>query len=263
MTRRSVDDGRTRIPAANEHTADPVPVKPPSGGEVVGFSDDHILVVEADRRVGGLLARVLTGAGLRVSRAGSAGEARRSLEDGGVDLVLLTRELPDADGLDLLAEIRESSDVPMIVLSIRDSEGDRILSLGAGADDYVIKPFSPAEIVARVGAVLRRCAGKEPPASIVHGDLEIDTRARKASRGGREVDLAPREFELLATLAAQPRRAFSRAELLRDVWDSAPEHLGTATVTEHVRRLRRKLGDRPAGSPWIVTVPGVGYRFDP
>lgn len=223
----------------------------------------RVLVVEDDGRVSEVLARVLARAGFCVSLAESAGEARRSFGDGCVDLVLLDLDLPDGDGLDLLAEIRECGDVPTIVVSERHSEGDRILGLRMGADDYVVKPFSPAELVARVAAVLRRCGGEDVPESIVHGDLEIDARSHQVFLRGREVELTRREFDLLATLAAQPRRAFSREELLREVWESAPEYLGKATVTEHVRRLRRKLGDRPVGPPWIVAVRGVGYRFEP
>jgi DNA-binding response OmpR family regulator len=177
--------------------------------------------------------------------------------------VLLDLMLPLVDGLEVFRRMRASSAVPVIMLTARGEETDRIVGLDLGADDYVTKPFSPREVVSRVRAVLRR-AGTAPdqPVVIEAGDLEIDLERREVRRSGEAVKLTRKEFELLAHMAASPGVTFSRTRLLEEVWDFAWDG-DSATVTVHVRRLREKIEDDPSDPTRLVTVWGVGYRFDP
>jgi two-component system phosphate regulon response regulator PhoB len=173
-----------------------------------------------------------------------------------VDLVLLDIGMPERSGLDLLAD-HGRPDVPIIVVSARSAEPDRVVGLRLGADDYIVKPFSVHELAARVAAVLRRASHRDAP-PMVFGDLTIRPIEREVTVGSSAVELTTREFELLAHLARHPRQVFSREDLLRDIWHSKAAWQDPATVTEHVRRLRHKLGaDR------IETVRGAGYRFLP
>ena len=179
------------------------------------------------------------------------------------DLVVLDVMLPGASGLDLL-RARTIDAVPVILLTARVDEADRVIGLELGADDYVTKPFSPRELAARVRSVLRRAQATPPPVEAIrHDGLEVDLRSRTVMVGGRNVSLTAKEFDLLAFVAQAPRQVFSRAQLLHHVWDSSPDYQDPATVTVHVRRLRNKIEDNPDAPRWITTVWGVGYRFEP
>lgn len=181
------------------------------------------------------------------------------------DLVVLDLMLPAVDGLSVLNEIRRTSDTPVIVLTARGEESDRLLGFDLGADDYVVKPFSPRELARRVTSILRRAS--TPPTveeqTLRFDGLEIDERAREVRVDGESIDLTRREFDLLAFLARSPRQVFSRAQLLTHVWDSSPEWQDPATVTVHVGHLRQKMERDPSEPRWLVTVRGVGYRFEP
>ncbi len=190
------------------------------------------------------------------------------------DLVVLDVMLPYRSGLDIVRELRMTSQVPVILLTARVEETDRVIGLELGADDYLTKPFSPRELAARVRSVLRRTgvgvsassgvggmATLEAP--LVFDDLQIDLPARETFCSGAAVSLTAKEFDLLAFLAQHPRQVFSRAQLLHFVWDSDPAFQDPATVTVHVRRIRTKLGVDPDNPRWIATVFGVGYRFEP
>ncbi len=180
--------------------------------------------------------------------------------------------LPGRDGLDILGDLRRTSDVPVILLTARGEEADRVVGLKLGADDYVVKPFSAAELSARVQSVLRRSQPAAAPASspaarggrsLAFDGLQIDLDTREVSVKGEAVEITAREFDLLAFLAASPRQVFSRQQLLEQVWDSSSDWQSDATVTEHVRRLRRKIEDDPDQPRWVTTARGVGYRFEP
>jgi two-component system response regulator ResD len=172
--------------------------------------------------------------------------------------------LPLVDGLEVFRRMREIDDVPVIMITARGQELDRIVGLDLGADDYVAKPFSPREVVARVRAVLRRSLLPEDddPPVLVAGDLEIDLRRREARKGGAPVRLTRKEFDLLAHMAARPGITLTRTQLLDDVWDFAWDG-DASTVTVHVRRLREKIEERPSDPAHLLTVWGVGYRFEP
>ena len=183
--------------------------------------------------------------------------------DFGADLVVLDLMLPGVDGLTVLRRLRAAGDrVPVIVLSAKGQESERVAGLELGADDYISKPASPREVLARVRAVLRR-SGTVGPETISVADLEIDVAGRRLKKLGNDLDLPPKEFDLLVRLASTPGEVHSRAELLRDVWGSSPDWQDPGTVTVHVRRLRKKLEVDPANPLHLVTVYGVGYRFDP
>ncbi|MEH3075813.1 MAG: response regulator transcription factor [Quadrisphaera sp.] len=222
-----------------------------------------VLVVDDDSRVRTVVTWQLEAEGYRVVEAGDGGAALRSVVTDRPALVVLDVSLPGTSGLDLLRRLRAEGDLtPVVVLSGRCGEGDRILGLDLGADDYLVKPFSPGELAARVRSVLRRSGTRGPsrppttpdPASKLH----IDPWTREVELDGEPVPLTAREFDLLAFLAANPRQVFTRAQLLEQVWSSMRSWQSEATVTEHVHRLRHKLGAR-----YLVTVRGVGYRLEP
>lgn len=222
----------------------------------------RVLVVEDDEPVQRLISRALEREGFAVVSVASASSAQEALADEAFDLLILDLRLPDADGLDVLSQMRETGDVPTIIVSGRGAEGDRVLGLTSGADDYVVKPFSPRELVARVQAVLRRAIPDEATDVLTFGELELDRKAHEVRRKGSTVPLTPQEYSLFEALADRVGRACSREELLRWAWGSSAEFQDPATVTEHVRRLRSKLEDDPARPRHLVTVRGVGYRFD-
>jgi len=182
------------------------------------------------------------------------------------ELVVLDLMIPSLDGFEVCRRLRASAPVPIIMLTARGEEADRIVGLELGADDYVSKPFSPRELTARIKAVLRRAGGSvaasgQEPTTLQAGALEVDTVAHEARRDGELVSLTSREFDLLVHLMRHPRRAFRREQLLEQVWGFA--YGDTSTVTVHVRRLREKIEVDPAQPRYVCTVWGVGYRFEP
>lgn len=221
------------------------------------------LVVEDEVPARELLVRLLAVEGFDVEGAPSAEAAIDSLRRTRPSVVLLDTVLPGDDGLTLLGEVRRHTDVPVVFVSGRDDESTRVLALRMGADDYVLKPFSPAELLARIEAVLRRADRRTRAGVLSRGPLRIDTSTREVSVQDVPVELTPREYDLLRFLASSPRQVFSREQLLRHVWDSSDQWQDPDTVTEHVRRLRRKLAVDPSAPDLIRTVRGGGYAFDP
>ncbi len=225
-----------------------------------------VLVVDDESVLRDVVVRYLRREGFVPIEAADGAEARRAIEERAPDLVILDIMLPEVNGLDLCRWIRSSSDLPVILLTARGEESDRIVGLELGADDYVVKPFSPRELVVRVRTILRRTGSREPtgPAVVEAGGLVIDREAREARRGDRVLPLTATEFDLLWCLASHPRVVFSRAQLLSRVWGyRAGLDSGTGTVTVHVRRLREKVEPDPSAPRLVTTVWGVGYRFEP
>ena len=209
-----------------------------------------------------VLTRYLEREGFTVDVAEDGEAALVSFAASRPDLVLLDLMLPRVDGLEVFRRMRADASTAVIMLTARGEETDRVVGLELGADDYVTKPFSPREVVARVRAVLRRSATGTDGDLIAAGDVVLDGSRREARRGGELIRLTRKEFDLLFLLASHPGRVFSRAELVEEVWDFA--WVGdTATVTVHVRRLREKIEDDPSDPRHLITVWGVGYRFDP
>lgn len=228
-----------------------------------GMRQQRVLVIDDEPRVREVVTAYLEREGFRVRTAADEASARAELETELPDLVILDVMFPGASGLDLLVELRRDSQLPVILLTARAEEADRILGLELGSDDYVTKPFSPRELAARVKSVLRRTAPSVSVQPIQFGELTIDPRSRTCEVAGRPVDLTAREFDLLAFLAAHPRQVFTRGQLLQQVWDSSEDWQDPATVTVHVRRIRNKIEVDPNNPRWLATVWGVGYRFEP
>jgi DNA-binding response OmpR family regulator len=222
-----------------------------------------VLVVDDEPIVREVVVRYLEREGHTTLEADRGDRAREMLEEQTPDLVVLDVMLPGTDGLELCRWIRARSELPVILLTARGEEADRIVGLELGADDYVTKPFSPRELAARVRTVLRRSApADDPRASLTFGDVEIDTRTREVHKAGRELRLTAKEFDLLAFLAGNPRRVFGRDQLMSRVWGYEAA-LDTGTVTVHVRRLREKIETEPSEPLHLQTVWGVGYRLVP
>jgi DNA-binding response OmpR family regulator len=217
-----------------------------------------IVVVEDEERIAGAIAARLRAEGFRVETAATGPDGVEVCRRVAPDLVVLDWMLPGFDGIEACRRIQADRPVPVLFLTARAAEADVLVGLGIGADDYVTKPFSPRELVARINAILRRAAretGDVAPARITLGALTLDIDGRRVLRDGDEVRLTPTEFDLLATLAGRPERAFSRDELLREVWDWRAGG-STRTVDSHVAGLRRKIG------PGVVrTVQGHGYAL--
>ena len=227
----------------------------------------RVLVVDDEPMVREVLARYLEQAGFAVSTAEDGEKALTAFGAEQPDLVLLDLMLPRIDGFEVFRRMRAASSAPVIMLTARGEETDRVVGLELGADDYVTKPFSPREVVARVQAVLRRTqqpvAPADPPLAVLEfGSLVIDEPRREVTLGDEPVRLTRKEFDLLAYLARRPGVTVTRARLLEDVWDFAWDG-DTATVTVHIRRLREKIEDDPSEPERLVTVWGVGYRFEP
>ncbi|MFJ4716256.1 response regulator transcription factor [Streptomyces sp. NPDC088785] len=220
----------------------------------------RVLVVEDDATVAEVVVTYLERAGCRAERAPDGPTALALAARRWPDLVVLDLMLPGMDGLDVCRRLRERGPVPVIMLTARGDEEDRILGLEVGADDYVTKPFSPRELVLRVASVLRRARPGTAPRTLSAGGLTLDASARRATKHHGPLDLTLREFDLLAFFLAHPGRAFSREDLMREVWGWDFGDLSTVTV--HVRRLRGKIEDDPAHPRLIQTVWGVGYRFE-
>jgi len=222
-----------------------------------------ILVVDDERKIVELARDYLEHAGFLVRTAGDGQAALEIVERHQPDLIVLDLGLPGLDGLDVTRRIRRDSNLPVIMLTARDDELDKLLGLELGADDYLTKPFSPRELVARVRAVLRRTdAGAQSSADeLVHaGELTLDLPRMRTALGERTIDLTPTEFQLLATMARQPGRIFTRSQLLDAVHGVAFESYERAIDT-HIKNIRRKLEPDPRRPVHILTVYGVGYRF--
>jgi len=221
----------------------------------------RILLIEDEPAVADVVVFALREAGFEIEAVGSLREGKQSLERAPVDLLILDLGLPDGDGIDFCRELRQSSRLPVLMLSCRDSEIDRVLGLEIGADDYVVKPFSPRELAARARSILRRAGEVEPSVSepITLGRVRIDRNEHRVLLDHRELKLTPTEFELLAILVASPRRAFSRAELIERAYDD-DLYLSDRAIDSHIKGIRREFQRRdPAADP-IDTVHGVGYR---
>jgi two-component system alkaline phosphatase synthesis response regulator PhoP len=219
-----------------------------------------VMVIEDEKEIRDLIRYNLERAGFRVNAVADGEEGLQRLFASRPDAVVLDLMLPGRSGLDVLREVRgepSTRELPVVVLTARSAEMDKLLGFEHGADDYLTKPFSPRELVARLRALLRRAHPSRAEGTIEAGPLKIDTLAREATFKGRKLSLTPREFELLAFLAHRPGRVMSREELLRKVWGY--DYLGeTRTVDVHIRRLRVKLGEK---NRQIETVTGVGYKF--
>jgi two-component system phosphate regulon response regulator PhoB len=230
--------------------------------------ETRVLVVDDDPQLRSLLLLVLEGEGYPVSLASDTAGAIEAVEKGEVDLVVLDISLGIEDGRMVLARIREMGDLPVIIISGKGETADRVLGLRLGADDYLSKPFSPVELVARVETVLRRSRVRRPSGAAPGKDdgesgLRLDESTREVTIDGQPIELTAKEFDLLAFLVRSPRQVFSRGQLLEHVWSSRSDWQDEATVTEHVRRVRHKIEPDPAKPRWITTVRGVGYRFEP
>jgi len=223
--------------------------------------NEHVLVVDDEEMVRDVLQRYLERDGYRVSAAADGVAALELARRERPQAVLLDLMLPRMDGLSVLRELLRHDAPAVILLTARGEEADRVIGLEMGADDYVVKPFSPREIVARVRAVLRRSSGAGG-AAICHGDLVIDTERRTVGVRGEPVTLTRKEFDLLAHLAENPHRVLSRGQLLDAVWGHTWAG-SEETVTVHVRRLREKVESDPSSPRRVLTVRGVGYRYEP
>jgi two-component system, OmpR family, response regulator RegX3 len=223
-----------------------------------------ILLIEDEEAISEPLAAALGREGFDTVVAATAAKGMELFEQRSPDLVLLDVMLPDGDGRDLLRRIRETSRTHVVMLTARGEETDRVLGLELGADDYVTKPFSAAELAARVRAVLRRAGGDAPQAAgtvLEAGDVRMNLETHTAERAGEPLDLTVKEFELLRVLLERAGKLVRRDELVHEVWD--PAWFGsTKTLDVHVSALRKKLGDDPAAPRYIHTVRGVGFRFD-
>ena len=219
-----------------------------------------ILIVDDEPKILRLVADYLEAAGFAVVTARSGDEAVMRARTEAPDLVVLDLGLPGLDGLDVTRAIRRSGDLPIIMLTARDDETDRIIGLELGADDYVTKPFSPRELVARVRAVLRRHGGSADEAVLRAGDLVLDLPRMRVTRGSDQVELTATEFTLLAAMARQPGRVFTRSQLLDAIHGVAFEAYERA-IDAHVKNIRRKLEPQPRSPRHLLTVHGVGYRL--
>jgi two-component system response regulator ResD len=224
---------------------------------------DRVLIVDDEPIVRDVLQRYLARSGFDVDTAADGEQALAVLEAAAPSLVLLDLMLPGLDGLEVFTRIRDRGPTPVIMLTAKGEETDRVVGLEMGADDYITKPFSPREVVARVRSVLRRAGnGDGERGPINAGDLEIDGSGRRVTVAGRPLTLTPKEFDLLHFLASNPGTVFGRVELLEELWDFAFDG-DPSTVTVHIRRLREKIEPDPSDPRHLMTVWGVGYRFDP
>jgi DNA-binding response OmpR family regulator len=220
-----------------------------------------ILVAEDDHSCRSALHHYFERLGYRVAEAADGPSSLRAVFSQSADLVILDLGLPGVDGAEVLSKIRRHSAIPIIVCSGRDSEDQRIRLLNMGADDFVVKPFSFAELEARVRAVLRRGVATPASSRIAHGELVVDRGTRTVTLADQVIPMTRKEFDLLAFMAAAPGQVFSREDLLERVWGSTAQWQGRSTVTEHVRRVRLKIESDSDHPHWITTVRGIGYRF--
>jgi len=241
-----------------------------SAPDMANPRDARILVVDDDAQLAALLVLVLEGEGYPVVVASNAAGALAEVSKGTTDLVVLDVSLGADDGRMVLSRIRELGELPVILISGQGDTAERVLGLRLGADDYLGKPFSPVELVARVESVLRRAGRAVKVAASSDGGsdrpgngLQLDPLTREVYVDGTPVELTAKEFDLLAFMVRSPRQVFTRGQLLEHVWSSRSEWQDEATVTEHVRRVRHKVEPDPDHPSWIITVRGVGYRFEP
>jgi DNA-binding response OmpR family regulator len=230
------------------------------------MSEKQILVVEDEPSLAEVVSLYLKRAGFQVQVASSGGQAMSILEKRIPDFVIMDVMLPEVDGLSITRWLRDHSDVPIIMVTARREEVDRIAGLEMGADDYVVKPFSPQELVSRVRAVLRRVGrdqvGVESEKALMFDSIQIDPRTRVVMVKASQVELTAKEFDMLHLLARHPKQVFTRDQLLERVWGGA-EYIDPGTVTVHVRRLREKMENDPSKPRHLITVWGVGYKFEP
>ncbi|MGH2542599.1 MAG: response regulator [Ardenticatenaceae bacterium] len=223
--------------------------------------NELILVVDDEPKIVRLARDYLERSGFRVRPAGDGTTALAAARQERPDLVVLDLNLPGMDGLDVCRALRRESSVPIIMLTARAEEMDRLVGLELGADDYIVKPFSPRELVARVRAVLRRVGGEVQTAGLIRvGDLEIDLNGHRVTRRGEQVHLTRIEFDLLATLAQHPGQTFSRGQLI-DRLHGVAEASYERSIDAHIKNLRRKLEDDAADPRYVLTVYGIGYQF--
>ena len=221
----------------------------------------HVIVVDDDHEVRGILRDILEQDGYQVTAVGDGEALLAMVHRHHPDLVILDMMLPGMQGLEVLRHLQDHDRIPTIVVTGKTGESDRVVGLELGADDYMVKPFSHPELLARVHAVLRRAQVPQAAEVLDFGDLTIDLRTRDVMIEGESVDLTALEFDLLAFLASSPRQVFSRETLLDRVWGSSAEWQTTATVSEHIHRLRRKIEPDPVRPTRIETLRGAGYRF--
>jgi two-component system response regulator RegX3 len=253
---------RRQLPVIDDGAAAGGPVALHPYDQPVALGRRTILVVEDEQAIRDPLATALSREGFEVEVAGTAAEAVELAGRVGPDLVLLDLMLPDGSGYDVCREIRKSSEVAVIMLTARGEEADRVVGLELGADDYVVKPFSAREVIARIRAVLRRSEGRAEPAAgaLEIGGLGLDPERRSVELDGEPVELSRKEFELLERLMRDAGAVITREQLIEDVWDM--NWFGsTKTLDVHVSSLRKKLGDSPEAPRFIHTVRGVGFRF--
>lgn len=223
----------------------------------------HVVIVEPDLEVRSIIMETLKDDGFAVTGVCDGESLLSLIGHHRPDLVIMDLKLPRMQGLELVQRLHEMDLLPTIIVSARDAETDRVVGLEMGADDYMVKPFSPRELLARVHALMRRCEHCVECEMLRYDGCSIDMTTREVIVGDKEVDLTALEFDLLAFLAASPRQVFSRETLLDRVWGSSSEWQTTATVSEHIHRLRRKVETDPSRPRWIQTLRGVGYRFVP
>jgi len=224
-----------------------------------------VYVIEDEPSIAEVVSLYLRRAGYQVQAVADGKEGQQLIEKRVPDLVILDLMLPGLDGYTLTRWLRDRSDVPIIMLTARREEMDRIAGLEMGADDYVVKPFSPQELVSRVRAVLRRSGSDKPEDGerpLIFEKISIDPLARVVMVDGRAIDLTVKEFDMLYLLACHPRQVFSRNHLLERVW-GVSDYIDPGTVTVHVRRLREKIETNPSKPQHLLTVWGVGYKFEP
>lgn len=230
------------------------------------MSENLILVVEDEASIAEVVSLYLKRAGFNAQIASDGRQAMTLFERRKPDLVILDLMLPEVDGLSLTRWLRDRSNVPIIMLTARRAEIDRITGLEMGADDYVVKPFSPQELVSRVRAVMRRLgreqADAEPERNLSFDEINIDPRSRVVTLKDMPIELTVKEFDMLYLLARHPKQVFTREQLLERVWGSA-QYIDPGTVTVHVRRLREKIEADPSKPIHLLTVWGVGYKFEP
>jgi DNA-binding response OmpR family regulator len=221
----------------------------------------RILIVDDEEMIVRTVKAYLDQEGFKTYTAYDGEEALRAFEEKGPDLIVLDLMLPKMSGIEVTRKIRSISSVPIIMLTAKASEADRVVGLELGADDYVVKPFSPRELVARVRAILRRIEGeKGTNERMMIGEIEIDLRSREVTVAGERIDLTPTEFDLLAYLARHPGQVFTRLQLLREVQGYTYDAFAR-TIDTHVKNLRHKIEKDPKDPKYILTVHGVGYRF--